>query len=289
MQIKANGILLEVEEYGPKDGIPLMLVRGLGSSLIHWPKNLVQGFADLGYRAVIYDNRDAGLSQRFPMQDHPSDAESLRKIIVEGGELPVPYTLNDHAKDCVGLMDVLGIKRAHLFAISMGGGIAQAFATLFADRLLSATLVMTSARLRDVTLFAGMLAKRRARADYIETMVAEDKIWGSPGYPMTEAQIREQAADAYDRGYDPEAYNRQILGIAAADDRVERLNKLVLPCFVIHGAEDTLVPPEAGRDLANMIPGAQLEIIQGMGHTITPLLAPKIVAMVHEFITRQED
>lgn len=287
MQIKANGIMLEVEEYGPRDGIPLILVRGLGSTLIHWPRNFVQGFADLGYRTVIYDNRDSGLSQRFPMQDQPSDAESLKKIIADGGALPVPYTLDDHVRDSTGLMDVLGIGRAHLFAISMGGGIAQSFATSFAERLFSATLVMTSARLRNVTLLAHMLATRRSRADYIEAMVAEDKIWGCPGYPMTEDEIRDQAARAYDRGYDPEAYNRQILGIAAVEDRVKRLKNINLPCFVIHGAEDTLVPPEAGRELASIIPGARLEIIDGMGHTITPLLAPKLVAMVDEFIRGQ--
>lgn len=287
MQIKANGTLLEVEEYGPKDGIPLILVRGLGSTLIHWPKNFVQGFADLGYRTVIYDNRDAGLSQRFPMKDHPSDAASLSRIIADGGPLPVPYSLDDHVRDCTGMMDALGIQSAHLFAISMGGGIAQSFATSFADRLLSVTLVMTTARLRDVTLLAAMLAKRRSREDYITAMVAEDKIWGSPGYPMTEAEIREQAERAYDRGYDPDAYNRQILGIAAAENRAERLKALKLPCFVIHGAEDTLVPPEAGRELASLIPGAKLEIIEGMGHTITPLLAPKLVAMVDGFIKSQ--
>ncbi|MDA1285036.1 MAG: alpha/beta fold hydrolase [Rhodobacterales bacterium] len=287
MQINANGTMLAVEEYGPKDGLPLILVRGLGSSLIHWPKNFVQGFADLGYRTVIYDNRDAGLSQRFPMQDHPSDSASLKQIIADGGALPVPYSLADHVQDCVGLMDELGINRAHLFAISMGGGIAQSFATSFADRLLSATLVMTSARLRSAALLGGMLAKRRSRSDYIDAMVAEDQVWGSPGYPMTEAEIREQAAQAYDRGYDPDAYNRQILGLAAAEERVERLQKLDLPCFVIHGAEDTLVPPEAGRELASLIPGAKLEIIKGMGHTITPLLAPKLVAMVDGFIRGQ--
>jgi len=284
MQINANGVMLEVEDHGPNDGTPLILVRGLGSTLIHWPENLVRGFADLGYRTVIYDNRDAGLSQRFPMKDHPSDAESLKKIIADGGPLPVPYTLDDHVQDCLGMMDVLGIQRAHLFAISMGGGIAQSFATSFADRLLSATLVMTSARLRNAALLGGLLATRRTREEYIDAMVAEDKIWGSPGYPMSEAEIRDQAARAYARGYDPEAYNRQILGIAAGEDRIQRLKKLSLPCMVIHGAKDMLVPPDAGRELAGLIPGARLEIVQGMGHTITPLLAPKLVAMLDGFI-----
>lgn len=285
MQIKANGIMLEVEQHGPKDGTPLILIRGLGSQIIHWPAELMLGFADLGYRVVTFDNRDVGLSQRFPIEGRSFTAADIIAEI-EKGSMPEPaYALSDMAQDVVGLMDALAIDKAHVLGISMGGGIAQLLAIQHPDRLLSDTIVMTAARLRDPSMIEGLLVHPETRNEAMTNAVANDNFWGSHGYPMTESEIREQAAQAYDRGDDPEGNNRQLLATLSSPDRSALLGDVALPCFVIHGAIDTLIPPDAGREIAALIPNAKLKIVEGMGHVITPKLSSKIVEMVHKFIS----
>lgn len=286
MQIKANGIMLEVEEFGPKDGIPLILIRGLGSQLIHWPQNFYRGLGLRGYRTIIFDNRDMGLSQRCPAPGVSGKATDILAALGRGETPKAAYGLDDMARDVVGLMDALGIARAHIFGISMGGGIGQILAGEHADRLLSATLVMTSARLRGPGNLQKMLSWPATREQAQDNWVAGHAFWGTPGYPVSEAEMRTEAALAWDRGWSDEAENRQILAIMALSDRREALSRVALPCYVIHGADDALVPPDQGREIAELVPGAALDIIDGMGHVITPLLAPIIIDKLDAFIRR---
>lgn len=285
MQIKANGIMLEVEEHGPKDGTPLILVRGLGTQLIHWPREFVRGFSDLGYRTIIFDNRDVGLSQRYPAEGVSGDAGDILAAAKAGKVPPPAYAFEEMAKDVIGLMDALGITKAHIFGISMGGGIAQVLAVNHSDRLLTDTIVMTVNVLRAPELLGRVLVWPETREEAQENWLKSDQDYGSHGYPMNEEEIRAQAALAWDRSHDADGVNRQLLATFSADDRREALKSVDLPCLVIHGAIDTLIPPDAGREIAGLIPNAKLEIIEGMGHSITPLLAPVIVGMVDEFIT----
>ncbi len=287
MQIKANGIMLEVEEYGPQDGVPLILIRGLGTQLAHWPQELMQGFAERGYRTIIFDNRDVGLSQRFAMEGVSGKAEDIIAETNSGGFPKSAYSASDMAGEVIGLMDALGIEKAHIFGISMGGGIAQILAIHHADRLLSDSIVMTAARLRDPSLLPQVLSYPQTREQAQDALVLEHSVWGSPGYPEDEADIRAQAAHIWDRAHDPEGINRQALATFSAPDRREALKEVSLPCLVIHGSDDTLIPPDAGREIADLIPEAELQIIKGMGHIITPLLAPVIIQMVDEFIKRR--
>ncbi|MGR3615650.1 MAG: alpha/beta fold hydrolase [Paracoccaceae bacterium] len=294
MQIKANGIFLEVETHGPEYGTPLILIRGQGSQLTHWPAELVDGFVACGYRVVLFDNRDVGLSQRCPHPECPGNAQDILDLIRAGGALPHAYTLDDMANDVVGLMDALEIQRAHMFGISMGGAILQLLAINHPERLLSATIVMTAcrpflARLPDdpqamEKLAANLLVAPRSRAEYLDGQVEEHANWGSPGYPMPEAEIRAMAALCYDRGVDDEGMNRQVLTIADANDRRPALRELSLPCQVIHGSDDTLVVPELGREIADHIPNCAYHEIAGMGHIITPALSPLMVSMVDGFV-----
>ncbi|MFC3117728.1 alpha/beta fold hydrolase [Jhaorihella thermophila] len=144
MQIDANGIRLEVELHGPGSGAPIILIRGLGTQLVHWPAALTEGLAARGFRVVIFDNRDVGLSQRCPAPGVPSSADEILEALRRGVPLRPAYTLNDMARDVVGLMDALDIPRAHVFGISMGGAIAQILALDHGARLLTATFVMTA-------------------------------------------------------------------------------------------------------------------------------------------------
>jgi pimeloyl-ACP methyl ester carboxylesterase len=296
MQITANGINLEVEEYGPGDGVPLILIRGQGSQLAHWPSELFEGFAAQGFRTVIFDNRDTGLSQRCPSADAPGEADAILDLMRAGGDLPKPYGIEDMALDVVGLMDALGIKRAHVFGISMGGAVLQQLCIDHADRLLSATIVMTACRpfaerggdpSAMLALAESLLVRPRSETQYLDDQVIEHANWGSPGFPMPEADIRAMAARAYKRGVDEQGMNRQVLAVAHAPDRRPGLQQVSLPCLVIHGTDDTLIPVELGEEIAAHIPDSEYHAIKGMGHIITPALSPVIVTMVCDFISRR--
>jgi pimeloyl-ACP methyl ester carboxylesterase len=297
MQITANGISLEVEEYGTSDGVPLILIRGLGTQLAHWPQAFIDGFARCGFRTIIFDNRDVGLSQRFPRADVPGDANEILELMKQGVETPPPYVIGDMARDVVGLMDALDIGKAHCLGISMGGAILQTLAIEHSDRLLSATIVMTACRplvertgsdpQAAVALAAKLLSYPQTEAQYQDSQVEEHANWGSPGYPMPEAEIRAMATTAHGRGVDADGMNRQLLAVADAPDRRPALRQVALPCLVIHGVQDALIPVEMGAEIAEHIPESEFHAVDGMGHIITPRLSPVIVGLVDEFVKRR--
>lgn len=292
MQIEANGITLEVEDHGDPAAPALILIRGLGTQLVHWPESLVQGFVRAGFRCITFDNRDIGLSSRCPAPGVPGDAKEILERARAGEEIAPAYTLSDMGRDVIGLMDALDIPQAHVFGISMGGAITQILALEHAPRLLSATIVMTAARpLLDPAHRAEILPRLLVYPETLEeaqdNWVAGHASFGSPGFPMPEEDIRAEARAAHARGSDAAGANRQLLATMAAQDRRADLRGLDLPCLVIHGHDDTLIPASFGEEIAQCIPGAEWHEIRGMGHIITPLLAPRIVSLVGDFIRRR--
>ena len=292
MQITANGITLEVEDHGPRDAPALILIRGLGTQMVHWPENFVSGFVKAGFRTIVFDNRDVGLSQRCPAPGVPGDPDEITARVTAGEEITPAYGLEDMAADVVGLMDALQIDRAHIFGISMGGAIAQVLATNHADRLLSDTIVMTACRpLLDRDHVGAILPRLLARDETLDeaqdNWVAGHASFGSPGYPMPEEDIRAEARLAWSRGADAAGINRQLLATMAATDRRPHLANVTIPCLVIHGTDDTLIPVEMGAEIAAHIPGSEYHALKGMGHIITPSLAPTIVSLVSDFIRRK--
>lgn len=291
MQIKANGIMLEVEDHGDPANPAIVLIRGLGTQLIHWPANFVDGFIAAGFRCITFDNRDIGLSQRCPAPHVPIDADEITAHAEAGQEIPPPYRLDDMAADVIGLLDALDIARAHVFGISMGGAIAQILAIKHSDRLLSDTIVMTACRpllerARIGDMLPRLLARPESEAEAQENWVAGHASYGSPGFPMPEEEIRAEARLAWARGADADGINRQVLATMAAGDRRAQLAKVTTPCLVIHGVDDTLIPVKFGAEIAAHITGSEYFAIPGMGHIITPLLAPQIVSLVSDFIHR---
>lgn len=284
MYIHANGIKIACEVHGVEDGVPVVLIRGLGSQMVHWPDELVAGFVDEGYRVIIFDNRDVGLSERVPGIDVDASRDAILDAVNSGEPVNPAYALTDMAHDVTGLMDALDIKKAHIFGISLGGAIAQVLAIDHADRLLSACFVMTSARAITRERLPKLLVEPQTRKQFQDAWVAGNAEWGSPGFPASEHYLREQAGRAYDNGYDPEGINRQALAGFTTPDKTAALQKLQLPVLVIHGQNDTLIPATEGRHLASLIPNAKLELIDGMGHVITPTLAPVIVEKLHRAV-----
>ncbi len=292
--IRANGITLAVEDAGPRDAPALVLIRGQGSQMAHWPRELIAGFVAAGFRTLAFDNRDVGLSQRCPVAEAPADADSILARVRAGHPLPAAYGLDDMARDVTDLMDALNIEKAHVFGISLGGMVTQQVMIDAPERLLSATIVMSSCRpanerfagsdLSMVDLIESLLVRDLTRDEYVAAQIEEHANWGSPGYPMDPAEIAAMANLAFDRGVDAEGKNRQILAAANAPDRRPKLAQTKVPALVIHGEEDRLLPLDMGQEIADVILGSRFHAVAGMGHIITPALAPIIVEMVRDFI-----
>jgi pimeloyl-ACP methyl ester carboxylesterase len=285
VKIRSNGIELEVEEHGPADGPPMLLIMGLGMQLTGWPDEFVGLLAQAGFRVLRFDNRDIGLSTKF---DEWGSADLMKGALCHALHLPVrsPYTLDDMARDAIGILDALGIARAHVVGCSMGGMIAQLLAARHPRRLLSLTLIMTtsgSRRLPGPTLKARMSLLSRPRNPHeIESVLEHGsaifKVISSPGFPTKEALVRERIALSIKRSNHPGGIGRQLLAVAASDDRTPLLGQIAVPTYVIHGRADPLVPVANGIDLARRIPGAKLELIDGMGHDLPDALLPRLAA-----------
>ena len=287
MQILVNSIYIEYEDYGDNADPAFVLIRGLGSQLIHWPKNLINGLVEAGYRVIIFDNRDIGLSSRCPLNGVPYDKQSIIKKIDSGQKIMPAYSLDDMALDVIGLMNELDIAKAHIFGMSLGGVITQVLAINYPHRLISTTIVMSAAKLADPNRIKQVALEHSSKAEYVSNAVQENSLWGNSKFPVSKDYVRDLAGKAYERGADSEGVNRQFSAIFSFGDRREALKLVDLPCLVIHGEDDVLVLPEEGKEISSLLKGSELRIISGMGHEITPLLSPIIVNIVHEFLKRR--
>jgi len=237
-----------------------------------------------GFRVIRFDNRDIGLSQSFDSAGVPNLAlDSLRFAL--GLRVRSAYTLSDMATDSVAVLDVLGIEKAHICGASMGGMIAQRVAARYPQRVKSLTLMMTSSgarRLPGPSLKVRGALISRPKDQRLETIVEHYVnlygLIGSPAYPAGKDYLRERFTRSVRRSYRPAGTARQMVAIAADGDRTPLLGTLRPPTHVIHGAADPLVPVAAGRDLGARIPGATLDVIDGMGHDLPKELWPRFVA-----------
>jgi len=277
-----NGIRIEIEEQGSRDSPVFLLIRGLASQLIHWPERFLAALEDAGFRVVRFDNRDAGLSQKFGAGERPDIAAVL------SGEQAPPYTLGDMASDAVGVLDVLGIDRAHVAGISLGGMVAQHVALNHGKRCLSLTSIMSSSGApglppptpEAMDSLISLPADPTDRECVIAHNMRTQRIIESPVYPPTEEELRAYFERGYDRCYCPDGSARQMAAVLADRERAELLGKIATPTLVLHGADDPLVHPACGEDTARRIPGAKLEIVPGMGHDVTTANAPVLAAQL---------
>jgi pimeloyl-ACP methyl ester carboxylesterase len=275
-----NGIELCYETFGEPDDPTMLLVMGLGSQMIAWPDDFCAALAGRGYQVVRFDNRDTGESTRFDGVDTPSV-----QAAIGGGHVAVPYLLADMADDAAGLLDHLGVDRAHVFGVSMGGMIAQTVAIRHPGRVASLSSVMSTTGDPDVgaptseAMRALMAPPPASREAYQDAVVHHAHVWGSPGL-LDEDYLREIAGGAWDRGYNPAGTARQLLAILSSGSRSADLARLSVPTLVIHGTVDTLVQPSGGERTAEVIPDAKLMVVEGMGHDLPRPLWPQIIDAV---------
>ncbi len=265
----ANGITIEYETFGSDTDPTMLLVMGLGSQLVAWPRGFCERLAAQGFHVVIFDNRDTGLSSRIEDGPVPNLAAGLT-----GDTSSASYTLDDMADDAVGLLDVLGVDAADVMGVSMGGMIAQTMAIRHPARVRSLCSIMSTTgdpaagapTAEALTVLLRPPAQSRDEA--IAMSVEASHVIGSTGFPLDDDWLRWKAETSYDRGFYPIGIARQLLAVAASGDRTPALAKLDVPTVVIHGTVDPLVPPAGGELTAKAIPGADLVMIEGMGHDL---------------------
>jgi len=268
----ANGIELAYEELGDPAGEPMLLIMGLATQMIFWDVELCELLGERGYRVIRFDNRDIGHSTKIDAAGVPNDAS-----MVLGYGRPA-YRLADMALDTIGLLDHLGVERAHVVGASMGGMIAQQVAIDHPGRTASLTSIMSATGNRRYRFprwraFASLMAKPPSSRDaYIDQAVKTFKVIGSPAYPMDEPRFRELVGLSYDRSFHPAGVARQLHAISCSGNRTARLRQLDLPALVVHGTADPLIRMSAGRETAASIRGAKLWLIEGMGHDLPAAL-----------------
>ncbi|MDQ3059648.1 MAG: alpha/beta hydrolase [Pseudomonadota bacterium] len=293
MKLQANELDIEVEDSGAgldAQGRPrpvVLLIMGLGMQLIAWPPELVQGLVAAGYRVVRFDNRDAGLSHKLEALGKPALVWAGLKYRL-GWRIKPPYSLQDMALDALGVLDALQVDKAHVVGASMGGMMAQRLALLAPQRVLSLSSIMSSSGARGLPqprpeVAHAVLSRPTDKSieSAIEQTVRLLKVIGSPGFPMSDAQLRERVSAAARRSFYPQGIFRQMMAVMADSSRAQALASLAVPTLVVHGRHDPLVPFACGEDTARRIPGARLIGIDGMGHD----LPPGVVALLLELLT----
>lgn len=287
-----TGIDLYYETIGSPADPPLLMVMGYGSQLIAWPRAFSELIAAGGRFVIEFDNRDAGLSSKLDGVDVDTEAvlAAAGAGDLAGAAALVPYTLSDLADDCVALLDALGIERAHVLGVSMGGMIAQQLAIEHPERVLSLVSMMSTTGEPEVgrpapeALEALLTPSPAERTAYIEASGTKALIWASRRHG-DRARSEALAAAGYDRCFYPEGVTRQFTAMIASGSRADGLRALAVPTLVIHGLDDTLIPPDGGERTAELVPGARLMLVEDMGHDrpepLWPLLVEAILEHTH--------
>lgn len=277
-----TGVRICYRDTGSADGPPLVLVAGLGQHLTAWPQAMLAAFTERGYRIIRFDNRDVGRSSSIA-KPPPNPFQLLRSR-----PRPDTYLLRDMAADVIGLLDHLGVSRAHLVGMSMGGMIAQTVASNWPERVRTLTSMISttgSPHVGQPTLLTKLLLMRppaKGRDGMIRRHLGMVNHLAGPDFPIDrEAEIA-YAEDAWDRaGGDASAIGagvaRQIQAIQASGDRTTQLTRISAPTLVIHGDHDPIVNPSGGKATAAAISRAKLTIVPGMGHQLAPGLTHRLV------------
>lgn len=279
------------ETHGDAEHPTVLLIMGLAAQMVHWPDGFLDALVKRQMHLVRFDNRDAGHSSYMNQAPRPDFPAVLR-----GDFASASYTLSDMAADGIGLLDKLGIETAHLVGASLGGAVAQTMALEHPGRVLSLTSIMSTTGNMKVgqvhpatmqSVFGG--PKVNTRDEFIARTLRIRAVVGSPAFPANPEDVAELAGLAYDRGHDEIAMVRQAIASVASGDRTERLAKLDIPTLVVHGLADTMCESSGGRATAAAIPGAELALIDRMGHDLPAALWEQLADLIHGVVQRGQE
>lgn len=280
--VTTNGIQIEYDTFGNPSSPPLLLIMGLGRQMIVWDEEFCNQFAGQGLYVIRFDNRDVGLSSKI-YKDEVPNVMGVSDALQRGETAKVPYTLDDMADDSIGLLDALGIERAHVCGVSMGGMIAQIMAMRNPSRVWSLISMLSSTGDPDLPtakpeVIALLMAPRPDKRDaYVEHMVNVFRTLAGPKIPIDEKLTRRLVERSYDRCYYPQGVAYHWAAVMAAGDRTQALKSISAPTLVIHGSDDPLIPVECGKATTEAVPGAELLIIEGLGHSIPREARPRLM------------
>ena len=281
-----DGVELCFQTFGDPSDPTALLIMGLGGPMTWWDPDFCVLLASKGFFVIRYDNRDTGKSSKVAHRIRRPDV--IRAFLRR--PVDAPYTLSTMGEDALAILDHLGIARAHVCGVSMGGMIAQTLAIEHPERVASLVSIMSTTGTRrvgfqDPKLFPALLAPRLSgREGYIANSEAFWKKIQSPGYPMVGNSDR--AAETYDRGFSAGGVLRQMVAVLAAPDRTAALKRLRVPTAVVHGLDDRMVHASGGRATARAIPGSELVLVPGMGHDMPPALFPLFVGVIRRTANR---
>ncbi len=278
-KVTANGIQIYCEAFGDAADPAVLLIIGMDEQCTAWLPYIYEPIVEAGFHVVRFDNRDCGLSE----------------WIVDWDENH-PYSLEDMARDAVGLVDALGIRDAHIVGASMGGMIAQRIAISYPNRTRTLTSIASSAfpvdpdpevqPTVDVARFQRIHKELVARfpnhltepGDAIEFRLGAARAFAGSRFPFDEAFQREtMTSNILDRkGFNPLAQAHHLAAVLASGSRLEELGRISAPTLILHGTEDPLVPLGHGAKCASRIPGARLVWMEGVGHELPPGIMPQV-------------
>ena len=250
--ININGVSIAYTTAGEEENPSVLMIMGLMGSHKVWGETIVNGLVDSGYRVILFDNRDTGESENLDRLGKPNLYWKFAMSYL-GVDFSSPYTLTDMALDGIGVLDHLGIERAHIVGASMGGMIAQTIASKFPERTKSLVSIMST-----------------TGASHLSQMSEsnEQNFNNAGGWDK-------DVAHSY--GFYPEAMPRQLTAIFKAGDRSEQVRSIKVPTLVQHGINDTLLPPDHGEHTAQLIRNSKLKIYKKMGHNLTPEVLPLVI------------
>jgi pimeloyl-ACP methyl ester carboxylesterase len=279
----SHGVEIECETFGNSSHPAVLLVMGFGTQLLGWDADFCHQLAARGRYVIRYDNRDCGLSTRW--DDHPVRLVDFIGAVMSGdverAAAMAPYSLRDMAADGIGLLDALGIDRAHVVGSSMGGMIAQRMAIDFTDRVQSLTSMMSSTGEPEYGRSTPeaqqvLFSPRPSDRDGYIAAAERELVWASRRYGDP-AALRALAEASYDRAYYPAGVPRQLAAMILDGSRADALRTLDVPTLVIHGLDDTLIDPSGGRRTAELVPGAELLLVEDMGHDRPRQAWPRLI------------
>lgn len=283
--VASNGIQIEYDTFGDNSASPLLLVMGLGAQMIAWDAEFCRLLAEKGHHVIRFDNRDVGLSTKIEDGGVPNMAEVFAAR-QRGETVEAPYNLSDMSDDAFGLLDALGIAKAHIAGASMGGMIVQTMAIEHPERVITMTSIMSSTGAPDLPPSSPEAAAALVtpaptdRAGNIEHRVKSSRIMGSVESLRDEGRVREMAGAAFDRCFYPVGVARQMAAVAASGSRRELLAGVRVPTLVIHGSIDPLVPISGGEDTHKSIAGSEMLVIEGMGHDQPKAVWPQVIGAI---------